>query len=70
MKNPFKPRVREKKEVLGVTINSSLMQMLKEIMEGYDVNISTAVSEVLEHFKEQWDSGSIPKTKEEEDKEG
>lgn len=67
MVTTFNPTKKRNKEKLIVTIDATLMDMIKEIMKGYKTNISVAVNDILEYFKEEvWDKGIVDKTKEEQ----
>jgi len=60
MNSKFEPKKREKKIRLNVTIDESLMGMLENIMEGYNVNLSTATNDVLEYFKDEiWEKNLV-----------
>ena len=66
----FNPKRKEKKIVLNVTIDESLMKMLEDIMKGFQTNLSSATNDVLDYFKtEIWDKDLVTKNKDEEEQE-
>ncbi len=69
MGKQFNPEEKKNKVLLHVLIDRDLMENIEAVAEGYSVTVSTATREILRRFKDEWDAGSIPKTKEEEDKE-
>jgi len=67
MAKKFIKEQSESKEILNATIDKSLMNMIKEVRDGFKISISKATNDILDYFKtEIWDKDLVCKTKEEE----